>query len=293
MVLLEKIPLTNRSRNAEHDYLFDKLVNSIPLAFATTHNFLSYHNKMTSALAQEHLSYKRMTKSVDTATLIVKDNNRKKCYRRLKLTIEAASLDVDTEMSAAGNNCLIPFGTTNLANLPYTEATAAYRDLIDKLESEKYTMDIEKIGAMQALADLEEANNDFDETYSGRAAERYTRDTAILSTKDARLAMEKAYYDVMHILNALYIQSTILAPDEELAAELQEIGDEINAHINQFTINLVRRGVGTISSVTGNDDENEDEGDGPTDPTEPTDPEQPEPTDPTEPGEGGGSPGEV
>ena len=210
MVLLEKIPLTNRARNAEHDYLFDKIVNSIPLAFATEHNFQAYHTRMTDALAEEHRSYTQTTKSVDTATLIDKDAVRDKRYRRLKLTVEAAELDADAETAASGAKCLIAFGTANLAALPYAEETAAVRDLVEKLESDEYATHVEAIGATQALADLKAANDDFDATYSGRAAERYARDTATLSTKEARVAMEKAYYEVMDILNAIYIQSAIL-----------------------------------------------------------------------------------
>ena len=106
MVLLTKIPYLQPARNAEHDYLFDKIVNSIPLAFATEHNFQAYHTRMTDALAEEHRSYTQTTKSVDTATLIDKDAVRDKRYRRLKLTVEAAELDADAETAASGAKCL-------------------------------------------------------------------------------------------------------------------------------------------------------------------------------------------
>lgn len=275
MVLLTKIPYLQPARNAEHDYLFDKIVNSIPLAFATEHNFQAYHTRMTDALAEEHRSYTQTTKSVDTATLIDKDAVRDKRYRRLKLTVEAAELDADAETAASGAKCLIAFGTANLAALPYAEETAAVRDLVEKLESDEYATHVEAIGATQALADLKAANDDFDATYSGRAAERYARDTATLSSKEARVAMEKAYYEVMDILNAIYIQSAILEPDADTAAEVREMADAINAHIGQFTLNLARRGVGSATAP---------EGEEPADPSETPDPEQPEPTDPEEPG---------
>ena len=50
-IISPKIPYIGYSRNAEHDYLFNKLVEAISKEFATKHNFLAYHQRMTAALA--------------------------------------------------------------------------------------------------------------------------------------------------------------------------------------------------------------------------------------------------
>ena len=84
-IISPKIPYIGYSRNSEHDYLFNKLVEAITQEFATKHNFLAYHQRMTAALADENASYTRTTKYVDTDTLVQKDNARDNLFRRLKL----------------------------------------------------------------------------------------------------------------------------------------------------------------------------------------------------------------
>ena len=67
-IITSQVPYTSKARNAEHDYLFNKLVEAISKEFATKHNFLAYHQRMTAALADENASYTRTTKYVDTDT---------------------------------------------------------------------------------------------------------------------------------------------------------------------------------------------------------------------------------
>ena len=163
--------------------------------------------------------------------------------------------------------------------LPYTENTAAVRDIVDKLESDHYAPSVEQVGAAQLVADLKAANNDFDALYTARADERYARNTSAPDMKVARAAMEAAYADVADIVNALYIQSTVLAPDEETLAEVTAIATTVNALISQYTLVLSRRGVGKTTDDT-TDTDTPDEGG--------TDTPQPEPEEPGgDEGEGG------
>ena len=100
-IISSQVPYVGKSRNAEHDYLFNKLVEAISKEFATKHNFLAYHQRMTAALADENASYTRTTKYVDTDTLVQKDNARDNLFRRLKLHLQSAELDPDADTSAA------------------------------------------------------------------------------------------------------------------------------------------------------------------------------------------------
>ena len=133
--------------------------------------------------------------------------------------------------------------------------------------------------AGQLVADLKAANNDFDALYTARADERYARNVSAPDMKVARAAMEAAYADVADIVNALYIQSTVLAPDEETLAEVTAIATTVNALISQYTLVLSRRGVGKTTDDT-TDTDTPDEGG--------TDTPQPEPEEPGgDEGEGG------
>ena len=278
-IISPKIPYIGYSRNAEHDYLFNKLVEAISTEFATKHNFLAYHQRMTAALADENASYTRTTKYVDTDTLVQKDNARDNLFRRLKLHLQSAELDPDADTSAAAARCLEAVGSQNPTTLPYTENTATVRDIIDKLESDHYAPSVEQVGAAQLVADLKAANNDFDALYTARADERYARNVSAPDMKVARAAMEAAYADVADIVNALYIQSTVLAPDEETLAEVTAIATTVNALISQYTLVLSRRGVGKTTDDT-TDTDTPDEGG--------TDTPQPEPEEPGgDEGEGG------
>ena len=173
-IITSQVPYTSKARNSEHDYLFNKLVEAITQEFATKHNFLAYHQRMTAALADENASYTRTTKYVDTDVLVQKDNARDNLFRRLKLHL----------------------GSQNPTTLPYTENTAAVRDIVDKLESDHYAPSVEQVGAAQLVADLKAANNDFDALYTARADERYARNVSAPDMKVARAAMEAAYADV-------------------------------------------------------------------------------------------------
>ena len=225
-IITSQVPYTSKARNAEHDYLFNKLVEAITKEFATKHNFLAYHQRMTAALADENASYTRTTKYVDTDTLVQKDNARDNLFRRLKLHLQSV-------------------GSQNPTTLPYTENTAAVRDIVDKLESDHYAPSVEQVGAAQLVADLKAANNDFDALYTARADERYARNTSAPDMKVARAAMEAAYADVADIVNALYIQSTVLAPDEETLAE-------VTAHDGERPHLAVH--AGTLAPRRGQDD---------------------------------------
>ena len=278
-IISPKIPYIGYSRNSEHDYLFNKLVEAITQEFATKHNFLAYHQRMTAALADENASYTRTTKYVDTDTLVQKDNARDNLFRRLKLHLQSAELDPDADVAAAAARCLEAVGSQNPTTLPYTENTAAVRDIVDKLESDHYAPSVEQVGAAQLVADLKAANNDFDALYTARADERYARNVSAPDMKVARAAMEAAYADVADIVNALYIQSTVLAPDEETLAEVTAIATTVNALISQYTLVLSRRGVGKTTDDT-TDTDTPDEGG--------TDTPQPEPEEPGgDEGEGG------
>ena len=182
-------------------------------------------------------------------------------------------------MAAAAARCLEAVGSQNPTTLPYTENTAAVRDIVDKLESDHYAPSVEQVGAAQLVADLKAANNDFDALYTARADERYARNVSAPDMKVARAAMEAAYADVADIVNALYIQSTVLAPDEETLAEVTAIATTVNALISQYTLVLSRRGVGKTTDDT-TDTDTPDEGG--------TDTPQPEPEEPGgDEGEGG------
>ena len=74
-IISSQVPYVGKSRNAEHDYLFNKYV--------------------------------------DTDTLVQKDNARDNLFRRLKLHLQSAELDPDADLAAAAARCLEAVGSQN------------------------------------------------------------------------------------------------------------------------------------------------------------------------------------
>lgn len=259
-IITSQVPYTSKARNAEHNYLFNKLVDAIPQDFAEKHGFSAHHKRLTDALANENASYTRTTRYVDTEALVQKDNKRDNLFRRMKLHFQSSELAPDADVAAAAAKCLEAVGSQNPTILPYTENTAAVRDIVAKLESDRYVSSVKKVDATQHVNDLKEANDDFDALYSARADERYARNISAPDMKDARAAMEAAYADIADILNALYIQATVLSTDEETQKELLAIATTVNAIISQYTLVLSRRGVGKTTEDASSTDA-PDEGD--------------------------------
>ena len=90
-IISSQVPYVGKSRNAEHDYLFNKLVEAITKEFATKHNFLAYHQRMTAALADENASYTRTTKYVDTRARRSTSTPIRWCRKTTRATTSSAA----------------------------------------------------------------------------------------------------------------------------------------------------------------------------------------------------------
>lgn len=278
MKVLNEIKYLARSHNAEHWYLYDRLLALLSTEFITKFKLAFFTDKLKTQFAREDEAYSAITKSVSTAEIADKDKARDSGLRRVDLGVQYGLYsDVPDEVEAAKRCMLVLDAHRGASEKSYAENTAEVADVVARFQSEEYASDIARLNLTEAVASLKQLNDAFNEAYTNRKPEQYARSTGD-KMEVVRGEVDAAYADVADAINAIYIVAAYLEPVPEDAAEIKAVADAMNAEIYQFSLTLARRGVGTVTEAT-----------------EPTDPEPSDPTDPDEPegGDEGGTPGGV
>lgn len=278
MKVLNEIKYLARSHNAEHWYLYDRLLALLSTEFITKFKLAFFTDKLKTQFAREDEAYSAITKSVSTAEIADKDKARDSGLRRVDLGVQYGLYsDVPDEVEAAKRCMLVLDAHRGASEKSYAENTAEVADVVARFQSEEYASDIARLNLTEAVASLKQLNDAFNEAYTNRKPEQYARSTGD-KMEVVRGEVDAAYADVADAINAIYIVAAYLEPVPDDAAEIKAVADAMNAEIYQFSLTLARRGVGTV-----------------TEPDEPADPEPSDPTDPTDPegGDEGGTPGGV
>lgn len=278
MKVLNEIKYLARSHNAEHWYLYDRLLALLSTEFITKFKLAFFTDKLKTQFAREDEAYSAITKSVSTAEIADKDKARDSGLRRVDLGVQYGLYsDVPDEVEAAKRCMLVLDAHRGASEKSYAENTAEVADVVARFQSEEYASDIARLNLTEAVASLKQLNDAFNEAYTNRKPEQYARSTGD-KMEVVRGEVDAAYADVADAINAIYIVAAYLEPVPDDAAEIKAVADAMNAEIYQFGLTLARRGVGTV-----------------TEPDEPADPEPSDPTDPTDPegGDEGGTPGGV
>ena len=278
MKVLNEIKYLARSHNAEHWYLYDRLLALLSTEFITKFKLAFFTDKLKTQFAREDEAYSAITKSVSTAEIADKDKARDSGLRRVDLGVQYGLYsDVPDEVEAAKRCMLVLDAHRGASEKSYAENTAEVADVVARFQSEEYASDIARLNLTEAVASLKQLNDAFNEAYTGRKPEQYARSTGD-KMEVVRGEVDAAYADVADAINAIYIVAAYLEPVPDDAAEIKAVADAMNAEIYQFSLTLARRGVGSVTEAT-----------------EPTDPEPSDPTDPEQPegGDEGGTPGGV
>lgn len=278
MKVLNEIKYLARSHNAEHWYLYDRLLALLSTEFITKFKLAFFTDKLKTQFAREDEAYSAITKSVSTAEIADKDKARDSGLRRVDLGVQYGLYsDVPDEVEAAKRCMLVLDAHRGASEKSYAENTAEVADVVARFQSEEYASDIARLNLTEAVASLKQLNDAFNEAYTNRKPEQYARSTGD-KMEVVRGEVDAAYADVADAINAIYIVAAYLEPVPDDAAEIKAVADAMNAEIYQFSLTLARRGVGTV-----------------TEPDEPADPEPSDPTNPDEPegGDEGGTPGGV
>ena len=246
--------LQRNARNGEHYRFHADVMNIITPALAEKYKISLIYSPYVTLFGDEKRIYKQNMKFDLTEEIEAKDRIRDELFIYLKGIIEGnLHCPIEAKKAAAKklDFALSPYKNAN--ELPYAENTSEIENALEELKSEKYAPSVTELGLDEAVAQLETANLDFNETYKSRSAEKLQRSERV-SMKTLRPQVDEAYVAVVNAINALYMANEIATKDEATREELGGIIDDVNALIIQLEETLGRRG-----AKPGTDDEEEPE----------------------------------
>ena len=246
--------LRNYARNGEHVDYHTNVTGTITPEIAEKYKISKQYSTYTGWFAQEKLIYKPNTEFEQTEEIEAKDRVRDEIAVFLKEQIDSfLRYPVETKKAAAKllEHASKPY--VDAYNKSYAENTAEVNAWIAALKSDAYASAVTELGLDEAVAKLEEANTDFNETMKERSREKRLRDEKE-TMKTIRPKVDDAYVALVNAINALYLANEIATQDEETREELGALIDEINSLIIQLEDVLERRG-----ASSGTDDEEEEE----------------------------------
>lgn len=107
MNVLNEIKNLSRSHNAEHWYLYDRLLALLSTEFITKFKLAVFTDTLKTQFAREDEAYSAITKSASTEEIAEKDKARDSGLRRVDLGVQYALYSDVTEEVAAAKRCMI------------------------------------------------------------------------------------------------------------------------------------------------------------------------------------------
>ena len=254
--------LRSNARNGEHVDYHTNVTEAITPEFAEKYKISKQYSTYTGWFGQEKLIYKPNTGFEQTEDIEAKDRIRDEIALYLKGQIESnLYCPIEAKKAAAKllEHAMRPYADAH--NKSYAENTAEINAWVAVLKSDTYAPAVTELALDEAVAKLDEANQDFKETLNARSREKRKRDEQE-TMKTIRPKVDDAYVSLVNAINALYLANEIATQDEETRTELGAVIDEINSLIAQLEDVLERRGV-----KPGTDDEEEEEPESEPEPT--------------------------
>lgn len=242
-----------RPRNAEHYQLHHDILQIITTEFVTALGFPQLREEYKRLFDIENECYLRNMAFQDTPELQAADRKRDDRFLYNSQSINTACLSPIEATAKAGKRLvyqLKPY--IDAARLSYAANTAAVTDFVDKMREPANAADIATLGLTAAIDALDEANKEFNQIYSGRSTELFTRASSE-NMKSIRSQVDEAFKATASAINAFYQVNELTAKDAEKKKKMESVIDAVNAAIYQLQATLSRAGVGTKPSVKPDD----------------------------------------
>jgi hypothetical protein len=173
----------------------------------------------------------------ETTEIQALDEIRDNSYKILKESIKVASLNKNPEIQKSGIELKYIIDNYKKSNRkPYIENTAFISNMIQDLRKPPYKDCIELLNLTEAVENLSNDNNAFNEKYHERATEKYTK-LKQGTMVDIRRKVDKAYNVLTNSINTVYLMDETQGYRELLAP----IIDKINSYIEQYKLVYSRR----------------------------------------------------
>ena len=228
-------------RNGEHYSLFHSLLESITQEMAVELKIREYWKAFADAFERENEAYLNSQKYANTETVKAAKKHCHQRYSALSFQIRAYRKSFVPEIAEAAERvyfALAPYKGVMVKN--YAETIAMVLDLTEKLQTEKYAADVEKLGLTNEVVELRQSAERFQTEVSIRANERLTR-TYRVNMVQIRPVVEKAFADLADLITASYLTAAYMDRDAEKAARIEQIIDRMNAEILRTIETVTRR----------------------------------------------------
>lgn len=233
------------ARNAEHYQAHSDLLAAIPADFTATLGIAPLREEYARLFGIENECYLRNAAYQDTPEVEAKDRLRDNRFLYVSQSIAAARLSPVDEVAEAAARLayhLAPY--RDAARLNYASNTAAVADFVQKMREPANAADVATLGLTAAIDALDEANTDFNLTYTGRSTELLARSTSE-TMKTIRPQVDAAFRTLASAINALYQVNELVTKDATKEKETGAVIDRVNAHLIQLQSTLSRAGVGS------------------------------------------------
>ncbi len=213
----------SRLQNAEHLAFVSDIATLLENVDIDVLNELK--TQFATSVNNEELAQKEIIKSEHTQSLAELDRKRDDFYRGLVHKIKSehySKLESNRKSAEKVMIVLDTYGTIISSN--YQKETTEIQNIIADLKSVTYTSDVTKIGLTQWITWLEEANNEFNQTYISRRDEYASRPDYNL--KAIRKESDTLFKKIQEIVGALQV----LQPTEQLS----EFITKANASIDKW-----------------------------------------------------------
>ncbi|MDR1938507.1 MAG: DUF6261 family protein [Tannerellaceae bacterium] len=189
----------------------------------------------------EDTLYKQSRKASETKKLKDAHTMRDKLFRLIKLAIDTATLNPDSQMQNAAQHLKDLFEVyKNASQKTYLESTALITNLIQDLEKPENAAYVELLELTASVDALAAQNRAFDLLYNKRSESNYNKKEQGSMSK-ARIKVDKSYYDLVSAVNAIYQSNELMAKDKDLRDLLADIIDTMNSYIEQIELVYARR----------------------------------------------------
>ncbi len=211
----------NQLQNAEHLAFVSDIATLLENVDIEVLNEVK--TQFSTSVNNEELAQKEIIKSEHTQTLAELDRKRDDFYRGLIYRIKSEHYSKTEANRKSAEKVMIvldTYGTIVTSN--YQKETTEIQNIIADLKSENYAADITRIGLTQWVTWLEEANNEFNQTYISRRDEYASRPDYNL--KAIRKESDTLFRKIQEIVGALQV----LQPSEQLSEFITKANTSIN-----------------------------------------------------------------
>lgn len=206
---------------------------------------------LCAAIEKEDRCHKVVRKSSISDLKQETDHTRDQLVLGIKDVLKSALRHFDKAVRDAAYRLKIVFDTynrpTQIIHLPYDAETIAVNDLLKEFE-EKYAEDIQITGLTPWIQKLHTCNDEFEnleKSYTEQQAEK-----PLFQTKDARKESDKAYKDIVYVING-----NIISEGEASEATYATFVAEFNAIIKRYNDRIAQH----LGRLQAEKDKNEEE----------------------------------